>query len=242
MSNTHGLYGGGHDICQLVGCQQNTIGKNLDHHKTRGELMRLIAIIFTAVVVWFQLGIANGAPLLGRDINGQTVDAKSPDAAFLYDPLSDKTTLLQVQLITNQFPGCANGSTFHLCDARADWSDFRDVQKAVWNLPFGGWVFPSISVNCDPPYPGPSFGAAYVCHPSEIWPYQSTFWSITWYEGNPSHLRAFTTAAYPEYFASRFPIPMPFRFGDVSTVSTPATIALLGLGLVGIGAARRKQA
>ena len=111
MSNTHGLYGGGHDVCQFAGCQQNTTGKNLDHHKTRGELMRLKAIIFSAVLGWFQLGIANGAPLLGRDINGQPVDAKSPDAAFLYDPLSDKTTLLQVELITNQFPGCANGST-----------------------------------------------------------------------------------------------------------------------------------
>jgi hypothetical protein len=32
------------------------------------------------------------------------------------------------------------------------------------------------------------------------------------------------------------------REGDVASVPTPATVALLGLGLVGIGAARRKQA
>jgi len=204
--------------------------------------MKLITTIVGAVLGCFQLGIANGAPLLGRDINGQPVEATSPDAAFLYDPLSERTTLLQKQLITNQFPGCESGLVFHLCGALADWSDFRDVQKAVWNLPFGGWIFPSISVICDPPYPGPSFGAEYVCHPSEIWPYQSTFWSITWYDATPSHQRAFNTAAYPEYFASLHKIPMPFRFGDVSTVPTPATIALLGTGLVGIGAARRKRA
>jgi hypothetical protein len=38
-------------------------------------------------------------------------------------------------------------------------------------------------------------------------------------------------------------IPEPkFRPGDVADVPVPATLALLGVGLAGIGAARRKQA
>jgi hypothetical protein len=204
--------------------------------------MKLAAATVGVVLGCLQLGVVSGAPILGRDINGQPVDATSPDAAFLYDPVRDRTTLLQQQLITNQFSGCASGLVFHLCGGFANFTDFGDVASAVGRLPFGGWVFPAIKVICDPPYPGPSFGVGYVCLPSEVWPYESTFWSITRYDGEASHSRAFNTAAYPEYFANLYKIPMPFRFGDVSTVPAPTTIALLGLGLVGIGAARGKRA
>jgi hypothetical protein len=208
--------------------------------------MKLLSAIVGVSLGCLQLGVASGAPLLGRDINGQPVDATSPDAAFLYDPLSDKTTLLQKSLITNQFPGCSSGGGVpHLCaGAPMAGEDAGMARSAVHNLPFGGWVFPEIFVSCNPsspPYPGFNHGVGYVCTPSEVWPYQSIFWAT-----NSGPIigtdRAFTTGGGSIYFATPLMIPMPFRYGDVSTVPTPATIALLGLGLVAISAARGKRA
>ena len=75
--------------------------------------MKLAAATVGVVLGCLQLGVVSGAPILGRDINGQPVDATSPDAAFLYDPVRDRTTLLQQQLITNQFSGCTAGTARH---------------------------------------------------------------------------------------------------------------------------------
>lgn len=220
--------------------------KKLNFDGTYGGLMKLLPTIVCVLLGCLQLGVASGAPLLGRDINGQPVDATSPDAAFLYDPLSDKTTLLQKSLITNQFPGCSSGGGVpHLCaGAPMAGGEAGMARSAVLNLPFGGWVFPEIFVSCNPsspPYPGFNHGVGYVCTPSEVWPYQSIFWATNSYPIIGTD-RAFTTDAKDIYAFTPLLIPMPFRYGDVSTVPAPATIALLGLGLVGIGAARGKRA
>jgi hypothetical protein len=236
------LSGRWYSLCFIDVGLKNIAVESLNLDRPRGGVMKFAAAVVGVVLGSLLLDVASGAPLLGRDINGQPIDETSPDAAFLYDPVGDRTTLLQKQLITNQFPGCSSGRVYHLCAGFANFNDFGDVASAVGRLPVGGWVFPAIKVSCDPPYPGPSFGAGYVCRPSEVWPYESNFWSITRYDGEASHSRAFNTAAYPDYFANLYKIPMPFRFGDVSTVPAPTTIALLSLGLVFIGATRRKQA
>ena len=69
------------------------------------------------------------------------------------------------------------------------------------------------------------------------------YWSGTEYAPNPSREWVFITSAGFQFNYDKLNAfsAVAVRPGDVATVSEPTTIALLGLGLVGLGFSRRKQ-
>lgn len=196
-------------------------------------------------VATFSVATAH-AELLGRDINGGAVAAKSAEAVFEYDTVLNVTWLRDWNYTkTHGFPG-GNWAIPPNQSGRMQWytavygaSDLNVGGFTGWRLPIDSefaqvWLTELVDTNVSPNYVSPFVNLQY-----------DFYWSGTASTDYAAKARVFDVASGRSgllFDKSDLLYAVVVRPGDVSPIPNPATACLMlsGLGVVGAAARRRK--